>query len=296
LASLKNKIDAVVVHLVRKPNNPRAVRLFFRALIVLTFFKIVLLWPLSHDVIAHHTMSLPQSWFGKLVFGPSFLANYNVDVFFSIAIIFLFIAFFRKPHLSTTALFFWLAFNLYVIYLPFANGADIVLFMLAFWCIPTGRIPAVNSDYGRIIQAGCFNSATILCKIQVVLIYLVSGWDKLINESWRSGEAFDYVTHMNTMFNPAFSRLFDQPEMHLTLSWATILFELSFVILIWFEKTRLPILAIGICFHIFIWIVMSLPDFAITMMVSYVIFLKDADLTRLKAFKPFSKGNHKLKQ
>ena len=63
----------------------------------------------------------------------------------------------------------------------------------------------------------------------------------------------------------------------------TILFELAFVVLVWFKKTRIPILIIGIFFHLFIWIVMSLPDFATTMIISYILFLKDTDYHRLPA-------------
>ena len=211
---------------------------------------------------------------------PAFLADYNIEIFFGVVGIFLVVAFFIRPHYVTTIIFFWLCLNLYVVFLPFGNGADLVLFMLALWCIPMARRPTLKSEPAITIQKTAYNMAIFLCQLQVVFIYLTSGWDKLLSETWRSGEAFDYIIHLNTLYNPALTGVFENAFVQRILSWATIIFELSFVILVWIKKTRLPILGLGIIFHLFIWIVMSLPDFAWIMMISYIIFLKDADFGR----------------
>lgn len=237
-----------------------------------------MLWPLTHTVISNHHVSLPRSWYGKLLLAPSFLAVYNIDYFFVIAILFLVVAFFVRPNYIVTTLFFWLTLNLYIVFFSFANGSDLVLFMLALWCIPMVHKPMFQSELGVVIQKTSFNLAAILCQLQIVFIYLISGWDKLLSEAWRSGEAFDYVMHLDAMYNPLFTGVFENAIIQKILSWLTILFELSFGVLVWIRKTRLPILAIGIVFHLFIWIVMSLPDFAAIMMISYIAFLKDKDL------------------
>jgi hypothetical protein len=43
-------------------------------------------------------------------------------------------------------------------------------------------------------------------------------------------------------------------------------------------------LAAGVFFHLFIWVVMSLPDFAGIMIISYIIFLKDSDYLRFRSW------------
>ena len=280
LVKEKNRIQTIIQYLVRDFNEPATVRLFFRALVLLTFVKILMVWPFSHSVMNHHNITLPRSWFGKIILAPSFLANDNVDIFFASALVFLVVAFFLSPTYFTTGLFFWLTFNLYIVYLPFANGADLVLFMLALWCIPIAMKPQFKSEIGSMIQKTCHNTAIMLCQLQVIFIYLVSGWDKLTSDAWRSGEAIDYVVHLRNLYNPMFAGMFEDPGLQMVLSWMTILFELAFVALVWFRKTRIPILIIGIFFHLFIWIVMSLPDFAITMIISYILFLKDTDYHR----------------
>jgi Vitamin K-dependent gamma-carboxylase len=279
----KNRVQTAIQYLVRDFNEPATVRLFFRSLVLLSFVKIMILWPFSRSVMNHHNITLPRSWFGKIILAPSFLANDNVDIFFAIALAFLVVAFFFRPNYFTTVLFFWLTFNLYIVYLPFANGADLVLFMLALWCVPIAAKPAFKSETGTIIQKTCHNAGIVLCQLQVIFIYLVSGWDKLMSDAWQSGAAIDYVIHLRNLFNPAFAGMLEHPALQWMLSWTTIVFELAFVVLVWFDKTRIPILLAGVLFHLFIWIVMSLPDFAITMIISYILFLKDTDYQRLPA-------------
>ena len=279
----KNRVQAAVQYLVQDFNQPVTARLFFKALVLLSIVKIAMLWSFSHRVMNHHSITLPGSWVGKIVLAPSFLANDNVDIFFLVSIVFLGVAFFLRPSYITTIMFFWLSFNLYIVYLPFANGADLVLFMLALWCIPIAAKPEFKSETGSIVQKTCHNAGIILCQLQVIFIYLVSGWDKLMSEVWQSGDAIDYIIHLPNLFNPAFGGMFEHPALQIVLSWTTIIFELAFAVLVWFDKTRIPILIIGVLFHLFIWVVMSLPDFAITMMLSYILFLKDTDYHRMPA-------------
>jgi hypothetical protein len=232
--------------------------------------------------MTYHNISLPGSLPGKIMLAPAFLANENIDAFYVAAILFFVVGLVVKPNYFTTVIFFWLTFNLYIINLPFANGADLVLFMLALWCIPISTWPRFVSETAAIIQRAGHNAGVILCKLQIVFIYFVSGWDKLLSETWRSGKAFDYITHLDTLYNPFFAGAFDNPFLQLILSWTTILFELAFVILVWIERSRLLILIAGVFFHLFIWIVISLPDFASVMIVSYIIFLKDTDYKQLR--------------
>ena len=241
LVKERSSVQATVQYLVRDFNEPATAQLFFRALVLLTFIKILMLWPFSHNVMIHHNITLPRSWFGNFILAPSFLANDNVDVFFAISLALLVVTFFLRPNYFTTILFFWLTFNLYIVYLPFANGADLVLFMLALWCIPIARKPVFKSETGSIIQKTCHNAGIVLCQLQVIFIYLVSGWDKLNSSAWRSGDAIDYVVHLRNLYNPMFAGMFEDPGLQMVLSWMTILFELAFVALVWFKKTRIPI-------------------------------------------------------
>lgn len=282
MLGLKNK--TFIDYLTFDFNNRVAARLFFLALVVFMILKIGMIWSLSHVVMDHHKLSLPRSWMGKMLLAPAFLADYNIDLFFIAVLVFLVFAFLVKSHVVVNAIFFWLTFNLYIVVLPFANGSDLVLFMLALWCIPLATHPVFRSPALNLFQKAAFNTGVLLCQLQVIFIYLVSGYDKVLSEVWRSGVAIDYITHLTSLYNPLFEGWFEVRLVQQILSWLTILFELAFVVLIWVQRTRLMMLAIGVIFHLFIWFVLSLPDFALIMMISYIIFLKDSDLLRLRVW------------
>jgi len=232
--------------------------------------------------MAHHNILLPKSLPGKVLLAPSFLANQHIDIFFGIAICFLLVTFFIRSNYIVNMLFFWLTFNLYVINLSVSNGSDVVLFMLSLWCIPLVQSPHFKSERWDVIQKVIHNLALLFCQLQVVYIYFVSGMDKVLSDTWRSGEAFAYIRHLEVLYNPLLPDFFESGFWNITFSWSTILFELLFVILVWNNKMRLPMLAIGVIFNLFIWIVLSLPDFALIMIVSFLIFLKDSDYDRTK--------------
>jgi len=282
LPQLKNRLDPFISFLTDKFRQPKATRLFFKALVAYTLLKVLLVWNVGSTVMPHHSISLPKSLPGKVFLSLAYVADHNVTIFFLIATLFLVFALWMKPSYVLNLIFFWLTFNLYVVILPISNGSDVVLFMLALWCIPMAKSPLSNNDRWLTVQTVIYNLGLLFCQLQVVNIYLMSGLDKVMSETWRSGEAFAYVRHLELLYNPVLPDLFANNFWDFIFSWTTILFELSFVVLVWIKKTRLPMLLIGIVFHLFIWIVLSLPDFGMIMILSFLIFLKDEDYERLK--------------
>lgn len=156
--------------------------------------------------------------------------------------------------------------------------------MLAFWAMGMSMWPATKNEKWNTMVILLFNVAVFLCQLQIVFIYLISGWDKLRSDIWRSGDAMSYITHLDFFYNQQFGVL-ENHFVNLALSWITIVFELAFVVLIWFNRTRLMVLGIGVVFHLFIWFMLSLPDFALIMMISYLIFLRDGDYKSVPGFK-----------
>lgn len=260
-----------------------ATRIFFKALVVFTIIKMLLIWPVTRTMLQHHSPSLLRSAVGKVVLAPAYFASNHPDIFFAAAICLLLSFLFIRAHYVINVLFFWITFNLYAIDLPISNGSDIVLFMLSFWCIPMVSSPGISPDSNVvIIRQTCFNLAVLCCQVQIACLYFVSGWDKVFNELWRTGEALIYLQHLELLYNPVLPEFLTNTYSNAFFAWSTILIELLFPVLVWKEKTRLIMLAVGTVFHMFIWIVLSLPDFAGIMIISYLIFLKDKDLERIR--------------
>ncbi len=116
------------------------------------------------------------------------------------------------------------------------------------------------------------NFVLLLCRIQLALIYLLSGFNKLTSEAWRSGDAIYSIANLEYLNNPALSFHFNE-SMAMVLAWGVILFELAFPVLIWFRRFRIPVLFLGVCFHIGIIFFLSLPDFGVVMILTYSLFL-----------------------
>jgi len=215
---------------------------------------------------------------------PSTLAQHFPDVFFGISLAFLIMAFFLSWNYITAVLFLILIINLNRIQFLMNNGGDSVVLMLAVWMMGMVDKPVSKEERSRVVQYFIFNVTVLMCQVQVVLIYFVSGWDKVSSGVWRTGDAFGYISHLDFMFNPAFTEFLSDSFTNATLSWMTIGFELIFVSAVWFNNIRLWMLAIGTVFHVMIAVTLSIPDFGAVMIVSYLIFLKDSDYAHLRSY------------
>ena len=261
--------------------EPRSTQIFIRALQVFALMKCVTLWSVADVVLAGAKSSGPASLFGKALLFPSVFTESNLQAGFALITVTLVIILFVRPNYITNLLLFWIALNLYKLRFPVTNGSDYVLLALSIYSIPLS-FRSFRNEITETVSVGLFNLARVLAAVQIALIYLISAWDKLLSPVWRSGDAFQYISKIDTTFNPVLLPLMSSEVMAFVLSWITIVFEFLFVILIWQKRTRLFILCVGIVFHLVIWFMLSLPDFALLMILSYLIFLKDADIDSLR--------------
>jgi len=246
-----------------------------------TFVKMLLQWPVTSMIVQHHVFSWPRSWIGKIVLAPAFLADAHLGIFYGLVIAVLLLMLYTQPNYVLNILFLWITASLYFINLPAGNGADVVLLVISAWCIGLAKQPRFTSDTGILLQTTVHNVSRLLCQIQVILIYLTSGWDKLTNAAWRSGLAWDEIRHFDTLANPLFDGMLEGRFWNVAFAWITIVFECVFGLLIYNKRTRIPAIMVGIAFHLGIWILLSLPDFGLIMIVSYLVFLEDEDYERL---------------
>lgn len=112
-----------------------------------------------------------------------------------------------------------------------------------------------------------------LIRFQVAMIYLSTGLYKLGGVQWRHGTALHYILNNN-----AFARFPTPPPSEGTSllvlgTYLTLLWELTFPLLVAFRRTRLACLVVGIALHIGMWATMELGPFPWVMWASYLAFL-----------------------
>jgi hypothetical protein len=240
--------------------------------------KCLTLWSVADTILTVKT-NIKGSFVVKFFLLPVLAADYYPNFFFATTMIVLITLLFVRPNYLTNFLLFWMVLALFRLIFPVTNGSDYVLLILALISIPLSFHRFKNPKL-EVVSVSTYNLFRLIAQIQVVLIYLISAWDKLQSEVWRSGVALQYIANLETEFNPLFKDLITE-KTTLLMAWTTILFELLFVFFVWKKRTRLFILCVGTIFHVVIWAMLNLPDFALIMILSYLLFLKDSDLKRL---------------
>ena len=127
--------------------------------------------------------------------------------------------------------------------------------------------------YWKTIKITIANFTFLALKLQVVFLYLVASYYKMQGETWIDGTAFFYVLYNDMYTHPWFTNLFiDNTFVIKSVSWFTLLFQLSFPVLVWIKKTKNVMLVAGIFLHVMIAWVMGIVDFGIIMILMYTLF------------------------
>lgn len=206
------------------------------------------------------------------MYAPIKLAQYDLTMFLIVFLIMLVLALMLKVNYFIAALIFWLSLNLSRLAYPFVNGSDYVLNLFLFLSVFLSVTPVFKSEVLRKNQIVIANFALLICRIQLCLIYLLSGFDKVTSSAWRSGDAIHSIVNLEFFMNPHIT-IPASKSFYLMIAWVVILFELAFPVLIWFKRLRIYVLSAGILFHLIIIFVLSLPDFGLIMLLLYTLFI-----------------------
>ena len=166
--------------------------------------------------------------------------------------------------------------SFFLIYLTFTQS-DARLSLRAWLRERKGKAPLsgdlLTSVFYRFLQ------------LQLCIIYVYSGLEKLKGQSWWDGTALWSVLANPQMVIADFTWTRHVPLLIVLISFSTILFELYFPVLVWVKAVRKYLLATGIFFHIGIGVVMALWSFAAVMITPYALFLPEEYLkTKLSRF------------
>jgi len=118
--------------------------------------------------------------------------------------------------------------------------------------------------------------------VQLCIVYFFSGLHKLQGEVWRDGTALYYILNSDDFSPTAFNSFFTSFIWLVKLcSWTTIVFQLTFPIFVFIQKTKKWIILIGILLHIAIFFMMKIDNFSLLMISCYAIFFSDKQYKKL---------------
>lgn len=166
------------------------------------------------------------------------------------------------------------------------NSGDMVMMVMAAYLLlaPAGASCSLDR-MGRIFKGRETDTplpivpwAQRLMQLQVTAIYCTTSLSKLQGTRWRDGTAAYYPLHLpdSARFPVPWA---DQMWMIHLLTWGTIAVEASLWTLIWIPRLRMWVLAAGVLLHLGIEYSLNIPLFSFLMIASYLVFVRDSDLT-----------------
>ncbi|MCB0407117.1 MAG: HTTM domain-containing protein [Bdellovibrionales bacterium] len=112
-----------------------------------------------------------------------------------------------------------------------------------------------------------------LIQVQLCVIYAFTGLEKMKGTEWWEGTAVWTVLTNSQLAPFDFSFFAYVPLVVVAMTWATLLFEVYFPVVIWFRHLRPYWLLLGFSFHAGAAFFMSLPFFSMIMVSGYIVFL-----------------------
>jgi hypothetical protein len=251
------------------------ISMFCKALYLFILLKIVFSWEALESISVFSPFNF-YSWLSCLLYAPLSLVKVNLYLFLLTFLGILLVSIFIRINYISAILIFWFSISLSRLLLPVFNGSDLVLSLFLFIAIFLPDAPKIKILVDASLQNNISRWAVMLIRVELALIYFLSGYDKLMSEAWQSGAAVYSIINLNFYYNSLFSLQLSESQF-LVISWITVLFELVFPLGVWFEKTRPYFLIAGIIFHLTIIIFLGLIDFGVLMIISYLIFLPFKD-------------------
>lgn len=123
-----------------------------------------------------------------------------------------------------------------------------------------------------------------LLQLELALGYALSAWAKLRGDTWHEGTALAFALRIEDLERFAAPEwLFEQGVLLNLVTWGALLFEASFIFLVWQRRWRLWVLGAGVAFHLGIDVFLDIGYFSIAIWLAYLAFLPAALADRVIA-------------
>jgi hypothetical protein len=126
------------------------------------------------------------------------------------------------------------------------------------------------------------NGAVLAAVLQVCVLYMASGLFKAQGQPWQDGTALYYVLQIETLQSwPGLSRLiYTSPAVLVVCAYLAVFLQIAFPFLMLNSVTRRLALFAIVGMHIGIGVLLALPFFSLIMIVTDMLFIRDATYRR----------------
>jgi hypothetical protein len=166
------------------------------------------------------------------------------------------------------------------------------MFLFCLIWVDSGAVWSLDARFAKTNRAGSESSnpkgdeAIIwplrLMRIQVGLIYVVSGISKLFGASWQDGTALYFVLNSNQFRRFPAGVPASLESLTIAGSYAVLYWEVLFAPALLHPVTRRIALALGVVVHLSMWLFLEVGPFSWVMLATYLAFL-DPERFRARA-------------
>lgn len=285
-------IDRIQKKLRRYNHRAQAFRLFELSVVIWFIFHSIKLWQAIDLIVSIDPVFMKPE--GRFPFGlDQIVCHFGPQAFVWALGLFMalsFMALFIKMGFLIKAILWLLFINLMTCCPPLADGGTTLLATLWFFYT---FIDLKSLDAPSFFIKDMVNGLLIFSMhYQVIIVYLQAGLSKVRTNGWSSGVALYYILQVPEYTNPIFSKIVVQSDVLIVmLTFATILFQLLFPFAMMSQKSKFVIIFLGILFHLGIAFSMGLMCFGLFMMLTYLLFLTNEDLQKIRYFFVFDVKN-----
>lgn len=208
------------------------------------------------------------------VYATDFRVHANLVVLGTAAVCLIFGRFTRAASIIAFISFFLLEARLPSLMDGGDNITRIVLLYMAF------ALGARASPKKKSLLVWLHNIAVLAIGLQLVILYLTSGFMKATGEKWSHGTAMYLISQVEWFSLPAMRAYFKNPIFTCLATYVPMFFQIWFPIAI-FSRFKLWWIAIGVGFHIGIAIFMGLICFSLAMIGLELFVVSDSEYSRM---------------
>ena len=265
---------------------------FKKALYIYLFLHTVSLLPAANDFFGYNGIGGTKgfAWTGSDAFLNvlSHAINHNHTwIFWSFILgqlFFLTLGYFSiNPKLSGFMIWFLTA-NLYLKGGVFFTGGEVLINFMLFYLMFIQKTDKSSANYE--LQNAMNNSFYVILLAQVCILYFFSSYWKLYDENWTNGKALYYISQIDSFSANWMKFLFTTyPSLSVIMTYSVLLYQGLFLILVWTKRFKTPLLIFGVFLHLGISMGMGIFAFGIIMILSYILFLDNEQINKIKGFK-----------
>jgi hypothetical protein len=281
LNTLIFQLDQKLQRLCDERWNPAAARLLRKAVYTWCLVNVLILLPDAREFWSPSalTPAMPpeiidaQKW-SHLLSLPLFQDKYLYFIAAQIMLLVAGIACIYPRIMSILIYFFTINIDNRV-YVILDGGNNLIhLFLIYFILIdPSRKKEELNPRLMQRMSNAFTNLAFLMCQLQVVMMYLISGLSKVGGVLWQNGTALYYTLQVDEYTHPFAKSLISRYAILTVLgSYLTLIYQVAFPWLVWNKKVRPWLLTIGSMIHLQISFVMGLFMFGFAIAVAYLSF------------------------